>query len=345
MELNMLLTADSKRRYGTIDTVASVPTSPQSPVHLIVGDDEFLAERARLKIVKELRQSTSNGESLQVSTLKASEITQGELLDALSPSLFAEDRVLVLSNMDQAGQDAVNLVLSAAVDPGPGTFLIVMHSGGGRSKSMLKKLEKIAVVHSAAKLKDREQASWVQQEFKSHKVQVTPDVVHALLEGVGSNLRELASAVSQLVKDTQGNVTVEKVREYYVGVAEVSGFDIADSACAGQMSKAVASTRRALQLGTSPVALAAALSMKVGQIARLYSTRGRINGYELSSELGMPPFIVEKTAKVARTWSGDAVSEAVILMADLDAAVKGQSGDPEFAIEAAVRKVAELARR
>ncbi|BAU96683.1 DNA polymerase III subunit delta [Corynebacterium suranareeae] len=325
--------------------VASAPISVQPSVHLILGDDEFLAERARLKIVQDIRESMANPDSLQVSTLKASEITQGELLDALSPSLFAEDRVVVLTNMDQAGQDAVDLTLSAAVNPGPGTYLIVMHSGGGRSKSMVKKLEKIAVVHGAEKLKDRDRPAWVKQEFKNHKVAVTPDVVHALLEGVGSDLRELASAVSQLVDDTQGNVTVEKVRDYYVGVAEVSGFDIADSACAGQVSKAVASTRRALQLGTSPVALAAALSMKVGQIARLYSTRGRINGFELAKELGMPPFVVEKTAKVARNWSGDSVSEAVILMADLDAAVKGQSGDPEFAIEAAVRKVAELARR
>ena len=59
----------------------------------------------------------------------------------------------------------------------------------------------------------------------------------------------------------------------------------------------------------------------------------------------MPPFVVEKVAKQARTWSGEAVSEAVILMAELDAAVKGQGGDPEFAIEFAVRRVAELARK
>ncbi|ALC06510.1 hypothetical protein CDES_10675 [Corynebacterium deserti GIMN1.010] len=323
----------------------SASVSPVSPVHLIVGDDEFLAERARKHVVRTIREHISTADGLQESELKASEITQGELLNALSPSLFAEDRVVVLTHMDQAGQDAVNLVLSAAVDPAPGTFMIVMHSGGGRSKTMVKKLEKIAVTHTAAKLKNRELTDWVRQEFRNHDVKVTPDVIHALLEGVGSETREIATAISQLVADTQGNVTVEKVREYYIGVAEVSGFDIADLACAGQVSKAVASTRRALQLGTSPVALSAALSMKVGQIARLYSTRGRINGYELAGELGMPPFIVEKTAKIARNWSGDAVSDAVILMADLDAAVKGQGGDPEFAIESAVRKVAELARR
>ena len=50
------------------------------------------------------------------------------------------------------------------------------------------------------------------------------------------------------------------------------------------------------------------------------------------------------TQPVARRWSEDNVNKAVILMAELDAAVKGQGGDEDFAIEAAVRRVAELAR-
>lgn len=327
-----------------MDPVSAL-TSPQPLVHLILGDDEFLAERARQQIIAGIRDQSTEGAALAVTVMKAGEVTRGELADLLSPSLFAEDRVVVLTDMDQAGQDAADLVLRAAVDPAPGIHLIIVHSGGGRTKNMVAKLRKISTVHEAVKLRDRERPAWVQQEFRSHGVKVTPDVVHSLLEGVGSDLRELASAVGQLVADTGGAVTVESVRTYYIGVAEVSGFDVADLACAGQVSKAVASTRRALQLGTSPVALAAALSMKVGQIARLYSTRGRINGNQLAGELGMPPFVVEKVAKVARQWSGESVSEAVILMADLDAAVKGQSGDPEFAIEAAVRTVAELARR
>ncbi len=314
-------------------------------VHLILGEDEFLAERARLNIIGQIRSSMPQGEELPVTMMRAGEVSEGELLDLLSPSLFGEDRVVVLTHMDQAGHDPANLVLQAAVDPAPGIYMIIVHSGGGRTKQMVTKLKKISVVHEADKLKDRERPGWVMQEFKNHNVKVTPDVVHALLEGVGSDLRELASAVGQLVADTNGDVTVEKVRAYYIGVAEVSGFDIADLACAGQMSKAVASTRRALQLGVSPVALAAALSMKVGQIARLYSTRGRIDSGRLAGVLGMAPFVVEKVAKQARNWSGDSVSEAVILMADLDAAVKGQMGDAEFAIEAAVRRVAELARR
>ena len=67
----------------------------------------------------------------------------------------------------------------------------------------------------------------------------------AVLEGVGSDLRELASAISQLVSDTGGNVTREAVQNYYVGVAEVANWDIADAAVAGRVEAAVSTCRRA----------------------------------------------------------------------------------------------------
>ncbi|MGD7002088.1 DNA polymerase III subunit delta [Corynebacterium halotolerans] len=316
-----------------------------APVHLIEGGEEFLAERAKNAIITQVRAASPEGEALPVTTMRAGEITGSELLELLSPSLFGEDRVIVLTNTDEAGKEPAELLLKTALDPAPGIFLIIMHSGGGRTKQLVPKFRKVAgQVHEAQELKDRERPRWVTSEFRSHGVQVTPDVVHALLEGVGSDLRELASAVSQLVSDTDGNVTAATVREYYAGVAEVSGFDIADLAVAGQLDRAVASTRRALQLGTSPVALAAALSAKVGAIARLYTSRGS-DSRRLAGTLGMHPFVVEKTTKVARGWNGEAVSDAVILVAELDAAVKGQGGDQNYEIEAAVRKIAELAQK
>ena len=53
--------------------------------------------------------------------------------------------------------------------------------------------------------------------------------------------------------------------------------------------------------------------------------------------------MIKKTLPVARRWSGKAVSRAVILMAELDAEVKGQGGQAEYAVENAVRRVARLA--
>ena len=306
-----------------------------NPVHLVLGEDDFLAERATKALVAQA------GEGVEVTTLRAGDVSEGEIAMATSPSLFAEDRVVVVKHAELAGKEPTEILLQACVNPAPGITLIVEHTGGGRQKAMVKKFAKVAEVHKADPLKDNERRSWLMEEFRSHGVRPTPDVAAAVLESVGSDLRELASAVSQLVSDTEGELTVESVRAYYVGVAEVAGFDIADQAVAGRADRALASTRRALQLGTSPVSIAAALARKVGDIAKLHGVRG--NPDQLARTVGMHPYVAKKTMQVARQWSGDAVSHAVIIVSDLDAEVKGQGGDPEFALENAVRRIAELA--
>ena len=306
-----------------------------NPVHLVLGEDDFLAERATKAIV------AAAGEGVEVTTLRAGDVSEGEIAMATSPSLFAEDRVVVVKHAELAGKEPTEILLKACVDPAPGITLIIEHTGGGRQKAMVAKFSKAAEVHKADPLKDNERRSWLMEEFRRHGVRPTPDVAAAVLESVGSDLRELASAVGQLVSDTEGELTVESVRDYYVGVAEVAGFDIADQAVAGRADRALASTRRALQLGTSPVSISAALARKVGDIAKLHGVRG--NPDQLARTVGMHPYVAKKTMQVARQWSGDAVSHAVIIVADLDAEVKGQGGDPQFALENAVRRIAELA--
>lgn len=306
-----------------------------NPVHLVLGEDEFLAERATKAIIAQLSPSAER------TTLRAGDVTEGELVMATSPSLFAEERIVLIKNTELAGKEPLEILLRACVDPAPGMTLIIEHSGGGRQKAYVKKFEKIAEVHRANPLRDRDRHSWLTQEFRRYGQRPTPDTVAALLESVGSDLRELASAVSQLVADTDGEVDVNAVRNYYTGVAEVAGFDIAEQAIAGRADRALASTRRALQLGTSPVAIAAALAHKVGDIAKLYGVRG--NPDQLARTVGMHPFVVKKTMNVARQWSGDAVSQAVIIVAELESTVKGNGGEPEYAVEEAVRRIAQLA--
>ena len=51
----------------------------------------------------------------------------------------------------------------------------------------------------------------------------------SLLAAVGNDLRELASACSQLIADTDGKIGVDTVARYYRGRAEVSGFTAAVS--------------------------------------------------------------------------------------------------------------------
>ena len=208
-----------------------------APVHLILGEDDFLTERARRDIIDAIKKTSADPGAVGIITMRASDLTEGEVAMHLSPSLFGEERILVITNAEDTIKDAHDALLLAARNDQPGIYVIIQHTGKGRAKNMVKALSKLGVVHDAAKLNASQRGQFVTNEFRRHNVRPTPDVTRAVLEGVGSDLRELAAAISQLVADTGGDVTVDHVRTYFTGVAEVSGFDIADLACNGETQR------------------------------------------------------------------------------------------------------------
>lgn len=312
-------------------------------LHLVLGDEELLVERAVAAVLRDARASAGAGYAdMPVDRLRAGEVSTSELAELLSPSLFADARMVVLESAAEAGKDAVALIEAAAADLPEGTALVVLHSGGGRAKAMADRLKKLgAVVHPCTRVtKASERADFVRREFRALRMKVDDDTVTAVLDSVGSDLRELASACSQLVADTRGELDAAAVRRYHSGRAEVKGFDIADKAVVGDVAGASEALRWAMMGGEPHVVLADALAEAVHAIARVGPMSG--DPYRLAGELGMPPWRVQKAQKQARRWSPDSVAEAMRLVASLNADVKGAAPDAGYALEVAVRKVAEL---
>ncbi|NOP94718.1 MULTISPECIES: DNA polymerase III subunit delta [Mycolicibacterium] len=313
-------------------------------LHLVLGDEELLVERAVGSVLRALR-TQAGSDDVPVDRMRAGEVSTSELAELLSPSLFAEERMVVLEAAAEAGKDAVALIASAAADLPPGTVLVVIHSGGGRAKALADQLKKLgAQVHPCARItKPAERADFVRAEFRTLRAKVSDDTVTAVLDAVGSNIRELAAVCSQLVADTAGQVDAVAVRRYHSGKAEVKGFDIADKAVTGDVAGAAEALRWAMLAGEPQVVLADALAEAVHTIARVGPLSG--DPYRLAGELGMPPWRVQKAQKQARRWSRDSVAEAMRVVATLNADVKGAAADADYALETAVRRVAELATR
>ncbi|OMB99956.1 DNA polymerase III subunit delta [Mycobacterium sp. NS-7484] len=313
-------------------------------LHLVLGDEELLVERAVGAVLRVLR-AQAGSDDVPVDRMRAGEVSTSELAELLSPSLFAEERMVVLEAAAEAGKDAVALIASAAADLPAGTVLIVIHSGGGRAKALADQLKKLgAQVHPCARItKPAERADFVRGEFRQLRAKVSDDTVTAVLDAVGSNVRELAAVCSQLVADTAGQVDAAAVRRYHSGKAEVKGFDIADKAVAGDVAGAAEALRWAMLAGEPQVVLADALAEAVHTIARVGPLSG--DPYRLAGELGMPPWRVQKAQKQARRWSRDSVAEAMRVVATLNADVKGAAADADYALETAVRRVAQLATR
>lgn len=315
-------------------------TTPAS-LHLVLGDEELLIERAVRAALGAAREADP---ATELTRVKVSEITVGELSELISPSLFSSGRAIVLDSAQDISQELADAVLDYVKQPEDGVVMIVVHSGGGRGKAgkaLPAALRKAgAVVTECAKItKPAEREAFVRDEVRQAGGRIDPGGVAALIDAVGSDLRELASAAAQLVADSGGKVDEQAVRRYHRGRADVTGFAVAERAVAGDRSTALESMRWAMQVGVPHVLVADALADAVRTIARV-SGAGRGNPNQLAGELGMPPWKVRKAQGQARGWTTAGLADAMAIVARVNAEVKGAAADPGYALERAVLDLA-----
>ncbi|WP_010540471.1 DNA polymerase III subunit delta [Dietzia alimentaria] len=321
-----------------------MPTGPApAPLHLVLGEDEFLTERATSGVVSTVCAATPAGEDPPVvSRLGGPDVTAPQLFELLSPSLFGEARVVVITGAAELGKDAVAAVLGAAKDLPEETVLVVQHTGGGRAKNLVADLRKAgAEEHTAGTItRHMDVVGFVRSEFRGLKVRVAPEACEALVEAVGTDLRSLASACGQLVADTGGKVDVEAVRRYHSGVVGVSGFTVAERAVTGDTAGAIEALEWAMHTGVPHVVLADALADAVNSIAMVGTQRGAPPA-DLARQ-GLPPWKVKKVAAQTRYWSIETLGSALQIVARLNGEVKGMAEDSSYALERAVRAVGAL---
>lgn len=316
------------------------------PLQLLLGDEEMLVERAMWAVVGVARAADPETELRRV---KVSDLTPAELAEILSPSLFAEGRVVVLEGAHDAGKEIAEAVIAHARQPAEGVVLVVVHNGGGRGKTAkelptaLRKLG--AQVTECAKVtKPADREAFVRDEVRRAGGRIDPEGLQLLIEAVGSDLRELSSAASQLVADTGGKVDAAGVRRYHRGRADVTGFAVAEKAVTGDRAAALEALRWALHLGVPHVLIADALADAVRTIGRVASV-GRADPYRLAGELKMPAWKVRKALSQARGWTSTGIADALQVVGAVNADVKGAAADADYALERSVLRLIELRGR
>lgn len=305
----------------------SPPAAP-APVTLVTGPEELLASRAVAQVVAAAR---AVDPAAEVRDIAAGGLTEPDLLDLSSPSLFAELRVVVVRGAAELGDEQRDALLAYARSPLPGVVLVVVHGGGTRGKRLVDGLTAAGAQVVAAPALTRASQRWefVQAEARAAGLPATAGGCRALVEAVGTDLRQLASAVAQLAADGAEQLDEPTVARLRAGRAETRGFDVADAALAGDLPAALALLAAALQGGTAPVLVSAALAAGLRDLARVRGA-GAGDPAALARRLGMPPWKVERSLRAARGWSDPALAAAVRVVAAADAGVKGAGADPAY---------------
>ncbi|WP_178880313.1 DNA polymerase III subunit delta [Streptomyces acidiscabies] len=313
-----------------------------APVTLAVGQEELLLDRVVRDVVRAAREAD---EDTDVRDLVAEQVQPGTLAELTSPSLFSERKVITVRNAQDLSADTVKDLKAYLGSPVEEIALVLLHAGGAKGKAVLEAARKAGAREIACPkmTKPADRLAFVRQEFRATGRSATPEACSALVDSIGSDLRELASAVSQLASDVEGTIDEAVVGRYYTGRAEASSFTVADRAVEGRAAGALEALRWSLSTGVAPVMITSALAQGVRAIGKLSSARGG-RPADLARELGMPPWKIDRVRQQMRGWTPDGVAVALRAVADADAGVKGGGDDPEYALEKAVVAIARAAR-
>lgn len=307
-------------------------------LYLLLGSEGALADRAMAKLTAQL-----NEEKAEITTLLAGDVIPGDIADALAPSLFSERRALILKDLQDLDDECKDEITRYLVNIDPTMTVIFIHKGGVKGKALLDAIKKAKpeIIACDALKKEAEKEQFVKELFLDAGRKATPGAVKALVGALGSDLRELQQAVSQLSLDApKGAIDEEIIDTFHKGRIETTGFDVADAALDGDLPTALVSLRSALETGTDPVMITSAIASALRSLAKVSGTNRGAKSFELAGELGMAPWQIDKARRQLAGWSPRAIAAAVEAVAQADADVKGASSDPIFALEKALATIA-----
>jgi DNA polymerase-3 subunit delta len=322
-------------------------------VYLLTGSD-----RPKIEIAVTRLRSHFAPEAVEVvSALDQS----GEAAVALcnAASLFGEARLVVVEEVDGRGDGEgrrrggwkaadVEAVAAYLKSPAPGTVLALVANEVKKTAALWKACAKAGEVLEYS-VEKRELQRWVSGRFRERSVRAEPEACALLVQLVGDDLHALAIEVDKLATWAGDEPIGEREVETLVAsAADTPTFALTDAWAARDTAKALEASEAIFERAARPrrdtaARLAGALAGHVGRLASVkrLSEEG-VRSKEAAGKLRLHPFYAQKLYGQADGFSDDDLGEAVVRLAELDGALKGQSKlAPDLEVQ---RALVQLAR-
>ena len=300
---------------------------------LIQGAEELLADRA-------ISDAVAANKGATITHLSADTLELGQITDALAPSLFGDARVIVIKDIQDLASDLSDEISTYLEDPDEGVLLLLWHKGGVKGKALVEKIKKVkpTLIAAEAIKKESDKADFVRSEFARLGRKINGEAIVALVDALGSDMRELSGACSQLASDVAAGSTISEddVAKFQQGRIETTGFDVADAVLDGKTDLALVTLRQALETGVDPVMIISALASSLRALAKVSGASRGLKSFELAGTLGLSPWQIDKARRQLSGWTPATLAGAVVALSQADADIKGAASDPIYALERSV---------
>jgi DNA polymerase-3 subunit delta len=303
------------------DLLDDIRAGNLDPIYVLHSEHPILIERVVSAIREVAVPPAARGFNYDVVEGKPS----AHRIVALAQTLpmMAQRRMIFVRELAGMPTDEAEPLLAYLAKPNPSTVIVAITSKLDKRIKLYSTLSKKGFLHVLEA--PRQLPPWVRDEAKALGVRLEPQAITRLIDAVGGDLSRLTLSIEQLGLFA-GNraVTSDDVDELIADTRERSVFELTDAIGAADRPRALAAVSSLCDQRESAVGVVVMLARHVRQMALVHvlrSTNAPRN--EWGSKLGVPPFVVDKIAAQARSYSPDALATATQRLANADRALKG----------------------
>ncbi len=294
------------------------------PVYLISGSD-----RPKIRLaIERLRNHFEEG---AVEVLGAAEHPADDAIAACNAlGLFGgEGRLVIVEDVDAWKAPEAKVVAAYLTTPAPETVLALVGNEVKKDSALAKACAKAGKLLLYDAPRKASLPSWVANQFEQHGASADRDACRLLVEVVGDDPERLRSEIEKLATWAGGEtVTEENVRLLASMSAETTVFMLTDAWGKRDLGTALAAVESLLERAGSRELprLAALLANHVARVRACQALAEEgVRPRDAAGKLKMHPFAAEKAFAHAANYSPDELEHALVRLADLDLALKGNS--------------------
>jgi len=295
------------------------------PVYLLAGTDRPKIDTA----LERLRRHFTDEAVESASALDASGDEAAALCNA--GSLFGDARLVLVSEVERWKAADVKALQAYLAAPAPATTLALVAGELRKDAPLAKACAKAGdvLVYDVPK---RNLAQWVAERFGQLGGRADAEACALLVQLVGDDPQALATEIDKLATWAAGEPIGEhEVEQLAVAFAETPTFALTDAwgrrdpAAALEASEVILEREAKPRRDTS-ARLAATLGSHVARVRSCQRLAAEgVRPRDAAGRLKMHPFYAEKLFAQAGRFSPDELGDAVVRLADLDLALKGDS--------------------
>jgi DNA polymerase-3 subunit delta len=251
-----------------------------SAVVLLWGDDSFLLREAALEVLGEAR----------ATEVDAAEWQGGETADLSTPSLFGDERALLVTDGRALPKHALAELTAYAESPAPDARLIitVLVPERGKPPAALIKL-----VTGRGEIRDtsvprKDVPQWAAARARAKGSDVPVPAAKALVEVLGEDPASLDQGLDQLATAFPGKkITRELIVSQFRGLGEQRVWDLCDKAFTKNLPGSVRSLKSLLEGRDDPLMILGGIASRVRDLLKVKAVPERTPLGQVAKEAGL----------------------------------------------------------